>query len=721
MGWFDELIKERKQKNQDIFDSSFNSLSDQVFKGRQDEEPPLHAALRQIFGYYHVDCLNIPDRLVDASHDLDILLNKYSLRTSHISIEGLFEKEYPEPILAFTKDEKVPVAIFPNGNGRFYLINPKTGRKVRLSKEIFEKFDADAITFYRLFARPKPTFSYYLQHIKNHVRKRDLILMVFLIVVVMAVSLASPYCTKILLGDVIDHQDYGLFLTMIFVTTGVALAGVLIKTTQQIVNARVLIKIEKSVHSSLMLRLLSLPTSFFQKFNTGELTTRVDSVTELCKLLVEGVFIGGLTSLMSLAFVFQIASFSISLILPTVAVVVANLVFMILMAFIEGNVMDKQMKLGAKENGVSYDLIRGIQKIRLTGTEKRAYAKWATYYGPYARITYQPPIIIRLSPVISGLISSIGIILVYLFAGRANIDKSTYAAFASAYGSLTAALVALNLILSNAMKVRPLINMIMPLLAEEPENDQRKDIVDHLNGDIRFEHVSFRYNEDQTLVLNDLSLNIRSGEYVALVGKTGCGKSTIVRLLLGFEKPLEGDVYYDDRNINELDLPSLRKKIGSVTQNGTLMHADILHNITISAPELGEDEAWEAARIANVARDIKRMPMGMHTVISEGQGSISGGQKQRIMIARAVVHKPKILIFDEATSALDNRCQKEVTEAIGKLDCTRIVIAHRLSTIKDCDRILYLEGGKVVEEGTYDELVALDGKFKELIERQKVE
>ena len=222
------------------------------------------------------------------------------------------------------------------------------------------------------------------------------------------------------------------------------------------------------------------------------------------------------------------------------------------------------------------------------------------------------------------------------------------------------------------------------------------------------------------LVIDNLSLKIKSGQYVAIVGRTGCGKSTLLRLLLGFETPQKGAIYYDGRDLSSLDLKSIRRNIGAVMQNGKLFQGDIYSNIVISAPWLSVDEAWEAAEIAGIAEDIRSMSMGMNTVISEGTGGISGGQRQRLMIARAVAPKPKILMFDEATSALDNITQKQVSDALGRLKCTRIVIAHRLSTIKQCDRILVLDEGKIVEDGTYDELLAAGGFFAELVERQRV-
>jgi ABC-type bacteriocin/lantibiotic exporter with double-glycine peptidase domain len=268
---------------------------------------------------------------------------------------------------------------------------------------------------------------------------------------------------------------------------------------------------------------------------------------------------------------------------------------------------------------------------------------------------------------------------------------------------------------------RPVMEMAKPILQTVPEVSEGKQVVQRLSGSIELNNVSFRYNENMPLVVDDLSVKIRPGQYVAIVGATGCGKSTLMRIMLGFEKPQKGAVYYDGKDLSAIDLKSLRSKIGVVMQNGKLFQGDIYSNIVISAPRLTLEQAWEAAQMAGIDEDIRKMPMGMHTIISEGSGGISGGQRQRLMIARAVAPKPRILMFDEATSALDNLTQKIVSDSLAKLKCTRIVIAHRLSTIRQCDRILYLEKGKILEDGTYDELIAQNGKFAQLVERQRLD
>ena len=222
-------------------------------------------------------------------------------------------------------------------------------------------------------------------------------------------------------------------------------------------------------------------------------------------------------------------------------------------------------------------------------------------------------------------------------------------------------------------------------------------------------------------VLEDLSLNIHPGEYLAIVGTTGCGKSTLLRLLLGFETPQKGYIHYDRKDLSRVDLKSLRRRIGTVMQDGKLLWGDIFSNISVSNPTMTLDDAWEAAEVAAIADDIRAMPMGMYTIISDGQGGISGGQRQRLLIARALAGKPRILFFDEATSALDNITQKKVSDAIDGLKCTRVVIAHRLSTIRNCDRIVVLDQGRIAEEGTYETLIEKNGLFAELVKRQRLD
>jgi ABC-type bacteriocin/lantibiotic exporter with double-glycine peptidase domain len=362
-----------------------------------------------------------------------------------------------------------------------------------------------------------------------------------------------------------------------------------------------------------------------------------------------------------------------------------------------------------------FQLLNGITKIKVSGSEARAYSKWADLYS---RLHVMPNTFLTVSGAVSNLIVFGGTIVLYYCAYVNGLSASDYIGFNSAYSLFTSAVMAMAGVTAQISSLRPSIEMLRPIIEEAPETAGFKKRVEKLSGDIDVDRVRFRYNENMPYVLDDLELHIRAGEYIGIVGSSGCGKSTLFRVLLGFEQPQSGTVYYDSHDVEGLDLRSVRRRIGTVLQNGKLFSGDIYSNIVICAPWLTVDEAWEAAERSGFADDIRKMPMGMFTMISEGGGGLSGGQQQRLLIARALASDPDIVLFDEATSALDNITQAMVVNTLEEMNCTRIVIAHRLSTIRHCSRIIYLDKGKVVEEGTYDELMALGGKFAELASRQ---
>ena len=527
--------------------------------------------------------------------------------------------------------------------------------------------------------------------------------------------------TRQLTGEVVTSQDINLFIVTSIYVVSAAVGQLLIQGVQGYVNTRITVKVGKAIKEATMMRVLSLPASFFKKHNTGELTARFGSVISLANIIINGIFMTFVSFIMSLSYLFQLVGFASSLIAPVVIILLVTVGFNVLSAFVQRKHTAKTLEFNSKVTGVTYEMINGIQKIRLSGSEKRVFAKWANLYSKSAKLTYHPPLIICLSTAISLLITLAGNIVIYYIAASNNLDAGSYMAFVTSYGILSTAFASLASMTNVFASIGPVFDMARPILETEPEVSVGKLKLENVKGNIRLENVSFKYTDNGPLILNNLSLDIKEGDYVAIVGQTGCGKSTLVRLLLGFEKPLDGNVYFDDNNLNDIDLVSLRRNIGTVMQSGSLFHADIFSNIIISSPDMKEEDAWVAAEIANIADDIRAMPMGMKTIISEGQGGISGGQKQRIMIARAIVHKPKILIFDEATSALDNKTQKSITESIDKLNCTRIVIAHRLSTIKSADRIIMLEGGKIIEDGDYESLIKKNGKFAELVNRQRLD
>ena len=447
----------------------------------------------------------------------------------------------------------------------------------------------------------------------------------------------------------------------------------------------------------------------------------MSGLNSLCSMLASSILSTGLTSLFSLIYITQMVQYGPGLVVPGLIVIIVTVAFSVITTFAQLKVSRQQMELSAKESGLEYSLLTGVQKIRLSGAEKRAFAKWADSYTKSAKLTYNPPLFLKLNGVFSSCISLIGTIVIYFFTIKTGVTLADYYAFNSAYAAVMGAFTSLVGMATTFARIKPIFEMVSPLLETVPEAADNKKVVSRLSGGIELNNITFRYTENGPVIVDDLSLKIRPGQYVAIVGATGCGKSTLMRIMLGFETPQKGAVYYDGMDLATLDLKSLRQKIGTVMQNGKLFQGDIYSNIVISAPQLGMEEAWSAAEKAGVKEDIEAMPMGMHTLISEGSGGISGGQRQRLMIARAIAPKPRILMFDEATSALDNITQKIVSDSLDSLKCTRIVIAHRLSTIRQCDRIIVLDKGKIIEDGRYDELIAKNGYFADLVSRQRLD
>ena len=724
MGWFEEQVNKRKKLDQKTFEDSFLSLAG-IRSNKQenlsDETVRDNFVISQILSYYHRQMIDIPSTITNFKDKLSYVLGQNGLEYRKVELNDDYVGDGTSPILIFTILNDIPVLLFPRGKNKYQYVNYETGKKVTIEASLVNRLEIEAYCFYRPLPNKKVTIKEYTKYITRSVRPIDVILVVLFAALASGVGILVPYLTRILTGDVATSKDMLKFVYVSLYVAGAATGLLIVRAIQSFVNQLISVKIEKGILSATMMRVLSLPASFFKKYNTGELTARFRSVPQLAKMIMEGIFMTMLSVVMSLAYLFQLVSFAPVLVLPVVLILVATTAFSILISFVKKSYQKKQLDTSSKESGVTYGMINGIQKIRLSGSEKRAFAKWANAYAKSARTRYNPPLVLKLSGAISLLITLLGNIVIYYIAARNNIDAGSYMAFVSSYGVLSGAFLSVVDMIGLMFTLGPIYNMARPILETEPEVVQGKEVVKEIQGNIKLEHISFRYNDTSPLVLNDLSLDIKEGEYLAIVGQTGCGKSTLVRILLGFEEPLEGNVYFDGKNIKTLDMPSLRRHIGTVLQNGTLFHADIFSNIIISSPSLKEEDAWAAAEVASIADDIREMPMGMKTIISEGQGGISGGQKQRIMIARAIVHKPKVLVFDEATSALDNKTQKSISESINKLNCTRIVIAHRLSTIQNANRIIMLENGKIIEEGDYDTLINKKGKFAELVDRQRLD
>lgn len=726
MGWFDEQIRQRIENDEEAFSEAFASMADVVMGAKlsrmlHDDRLKTKNAIEEILKHYYIKPKELPDNITDTIGQLEYLMSPSGIMWRTVNLEGEWYKDAVGAMLGTRKDDGSAVALIPRGFSGYDFLDIKTGKRVKLNKKTKDMIDTQAICFYKPFPLKEIGIKELLKYIVQAVRVSDIVFVVLSTLAVTCIGLLPPFINEIIYSQVLVNHSVQLLISVFTFLLCVSVASILIEVYKTLVLGRLTGRMNIAFGAAGMARLLSLPPGFFKDYSAGELAARMNHIGSLSSMIVSSVLSIGLSSVFSLVYIAQMANYGPGLVVPVIVIILLTVVVSVINLIVEIRISGQIMEKGAAESGMAYALVSGVQKIKLAGAEKRAFVKWSRAYTSAAKLTYNPPAILKLSSVGSVCISLVGTLVIYYFTIRTGVSLSDYYAFNVAYGMVMGAFTAILGMVSDFARIKPIMELISPILKTIPETSETKQMVSKLSGNIELSNVSFRYTDDMPLVIDDLSLKIRSGQYVAIVGKTGCGKSTLMRILLGFERPLKGAVYYDGKDLAALDKKSLRRNIGVVMQNGKLFQGDIFSNITISAPWLSIDEAWEAAELAGIAEDIRHMPMGMHTMISEGAGGVSGGQRQRLMIARAIASKPKILMFDEATSALDNITQRTVSDSLEKLKCTRIVIAHRLSTIKQCDRIIVLDGGKIVEDGTYDELIQKNGFFVELVARQRIE
>ena len=550
---------------------------------------------------------------------------------------------------------------------------------------------------------------------------RDLAAILTVGLVVGLLGLLTPYVTGELFQTAIPEADRGLLIQLVGALVASALGTGAFHATRGFALLRLESRMDVTVQAAVWDRLLKLPTGFFRRFTAGELASRAGAISAIRQLLSGATITSMLSAVFSVLYIGLMLWYSVRLSLWALGLTAVALAATLTASWFQLRHQREVSEIQSRLQGRVLQFLTGLTKLRVAGAEAKAFAHWARDFG------HQRSLQVRAQRSGNGLatfnaafpvLSSLVLFAVMLSGDEGPLlPIGTFVAFHAAFGSFTAAVLSLSGAFTSVLMAIPLYEQAEPILTALPEVDATKADPGELDGRIGVEHITFRYDSEGAPTLQDVTIRAEPGEFVALVGPSGSGKSTVLRLLLGFETPEMGAVLYDDHDLAEVDVQAVRRQLGVVLQSGGLMQGDLFTNI-VGSGGATHDDAWEAARMAGFDRDIKTMPMGMHTVVSEGGTTLSGGQRQRLMIARAIVGKPRILFFDEATSALDNHTQATVSRSLEALEATRIVVAHRLSTIQNADRIYVLDKGRVVQDGTYDELLAVPGLFADLAARQ---
>lgn len=663
----------------------------------------------------------------DPIFRLDGIAKASRCRVREIALRDTWWKRDHGPFLAFIDEDNEPVALLPVSSNSYVLVHGSTGRRVKVDKAVAESLKPMARVFYRPFPDGKLNGWDLVKYASRGLKGE------FQVIAAMGVGLGllglvTPFLSRQIFDVVIPSAARAELLQLMFGMIAAALGTLAFEITRAVAVLRIEGKMDYAVQAALWDRLMSLPLGFFRNYSAGDLANRaygIDKIRELVSGVGVSAILGAITALFYLILMFKT---SMPMAVVGILLVVLAMVYTAGMNTWQMSHQKNLYTIIGRITSTVLQFISGVAKIRVAGAEDHAFKVWARQFTQQRRISFTVgriqnaiQVFTAFFPILANL--ALFSTLVYVqnearAAGQpAPVSTGDFIAFNTAFGTFLASMLSLSSASLQIFQVKPVYDRFRPILDAEPEVDDAKSYPGDLRGEIEVYHANFRYTPDGPLILKNVSLTIKPGEFVAFVGPSGSGKSTMLRLLLGFEKPESGKIYYDGQDLGSLDLREVRQQIGVVLQTSRLMPTDLQRNILGNKP-LTEKDAWEAAARSGLEADIRALPMGMHTVVSEGGGGFSGGQKQRLMIARAIVHRPRIMFLDEATSALDNRSQAVVTESMDRLQATRVVVAHRLSTIRNANCIYVFVDGRIAEQGNYDELMAINGHFADLARRQ---
>ncbi|QJR35356.1 NHLP bacteriocin export ABC transporter permease/ATPase subunit [Gemmatimonas groenlandica] len=618
--------------------------------------------------------------------------------------------------------ERVPVALVPNASGGYDLVNPETGTRNEVSEELARHLAAFGLVFYRglpaTALRIPDLWRFVTTGIGFDVRTLALVAALGAVL-----GLVLPVLSGYLFDDVIPGADRGGLATVFGALLIASISGVFFELTRSVAMLRLHTRVTHALQLAVFDRLIRLPATFFRNYSAGDLGQRAMSVYTIGEQVGNASLSALLGSVVACSSAALLLHYSVPLAMLCVGILLVNLAVSVVVSRWSMRYVREQLDTAGKLSGLLLELFHGIAKLRVAAAEPRAFARWSAVFGRQQQVSYAVGLFsLNLGAFYDVLEISTSIAMYALYAWLASqsvnhMTTGQFLAFSAAAGTFTSAGLSLSRTAVSMLDLLPTWERGKPLLETIPEVDFYRPDPGRLAGRIEVQRLTFSYSKDSPSILHGVSLEIPAGSFVALVGPSGSGKSTLLRLLLGFERAQSGSIRFDGHELSTVDVSAVRRQIGVVLQNASLTPGDILSNI-VGASGRGLPDAWEAVRMAGMEEDLRAMPMGLHTLVSEGGGGLSGGQRQRLLIARALVGRPRILFFDEATSALDNRTQRMVSESVEQLLATRVVVAHRLSTIRQADRIIVLDGGRIVESGTYDELMRADKLFASMAKRQ---
>ncbi|MYG41453.1 MAG: ATP-binding cassette domain-containing protein [Nitrospira sp. SB0677_bin_15] len=623
-------------------------------------------------------------------------------------------------MLAFRKDDGRPVALLPGLLGHYREVD-SLGCKTKVTPERAQSLCPEAWLFYP----PLPSGVAGPRDLFRLARKRltiDFVRFGLTGLLGGLIMLLPSVVAGFILNEVIPTGATSLLYSAIAALAALALIRALLHVLQGTTLMRLEGRATSRVEAAFWDRLLRLPLSCLHRYSAGDLAMRGMTFQNL-RDTVQGVVANAVLSIVFLSPAFVLIYFyDARLGAITAAFGLLSFVVTIMLGLGQISPQSRATRTIHHLAGRLFQLINGISQLRVDGAEGSAFAVWARDYreqklAELQRGTFETHLL-AFGAALPLLAGAVLILAITLPPGHVTITAGDFFVVYLLFMLFLTGIARLGRSFSTVAAIMPALEQVRPFLIEPPEISVEGESVETLGGEIVFDHVSFHYDPDGPLILDDVSIHARPGEFIAIAGESGAGKSTLFRLALGLDQPSGGAVYYDGRDLKHLNVKQVRRQVGTVPQTVQLHPQDLWDNIVGDYEGATAKDTWHAAKLAAVDRDIAAMPMGMFTNVGASASVTSGGESQRITIAHALLRNPRILLLDEATNWLDNESQSKIMANLAGLSSTRIIIAHRLSTLRQVDRIYVMQAGKVVQDGTFKELVATEGVFRDLVRRQ---
>ena len=686
------------------------------------EDTALADALKIVGGHQDIE-FRIPVRSgpSDAPVGLVDILDASGVRARRVRFkgEGGWWRGDSNALLAFRAVDGRPVALLPGMFGRYREVDPVTGRSVRITADRAAALQQEAWMFYPPLPAGNVTPADLLK-VARHGSIPEVARLVLAGIPGGLIKLLPALALGYVANHVVAGGDAGVPYAVAVTLAAFGLAGALLHLLQSAAMMRVEGRSASRVEAAFWDRLMRLPPSILHRHSAGDLAMSGMTFQNL-RDGVQGVVAESVLSVVFLLPVFAVIFFYDAT-LGVVALVfsLASLLVTAGLGWRQMAPYGRMIRAARSVTGRLFQIVQGIAKLRVENAEGSAFAIWARDYREQKRAELELGALEGHSRAFGAALPFLaaGVLLFAVAEGDRNIPVGDFLVVYTVFIIFQSAIARLGESFGAVAAMLPAFDQMRPILAAVPESEVEGAPVEGLGGEVLFDHVSFRYDPDGPLILDNVTIHADPGEFIAIAGESGAGKSTLFRLALGIDRPSAGAVYYDGRDLKHLNLKQVRRKIGAVPQSVRLHPQDLWDNIVAHHEGTTTEEVWKTARTAGIEREIKAMPMGMMTMVGASGSVLSGGESQRVTIARSLIGNPRIMLLDEATNWLDNESQAEVMQNLALLTSTRIVIAHRLSTLEQADRIYVMQAGKVVQSGSFSELMEVDGVFKELVRRQ---